>query len=72
MEGQEREQGEMYEELKTSRQKSRSQPSGLDRVKSLTRKLSAKSRNERRIVLKVDDASEICIKILEEDVLQQP
>uniref|UniRef100_A0A1I7WPJ5 Protein kinase domain-containing protein n=1 Tax=Heterorhabditis bacteriophora TaxID=37862 RepID=A0A1I7WPJ5_HETBA len=37
------------EELKSShRQKSRSQPSGLDRVKSLTRKLSAKSRNRDR------------------------
>ncbi|EPB71101.1 hypothetical protein ANCCEY_09815 [Ancylostoma ceylanicum] len=44
MEGQEKEQGELFEELKSSRQKSRSQPSGLDRVKSLTRKLSAKSR----------------------------
>ncbi|KAJ1349906.1 hypothetical protein KIN20_005582 [Parelaphostrongylus tenuis] len=39
------EQNEMPGTLKSSnRQKSRSQPTGLERVKSLTRKLSAKSR----------------------------
>uniref|UniRef100_A0A0K0D340 non-specific serine/threonine protein kinase n=1 Tax=Angiostrongylus cantonensis TaxID=6313 RepID=A0A0K0D340_ANGCA len=48
MDCQDKEQNETAEGLKSSyRQKSRSQPTGLNRVKSLTRKLSAKSRKER-------------------------
>ncbi|KAK6761511.1 hypothetical protein RB195_022542 [Necator americanus] len=49
MEGQERDHNTLTEEPRRSqRQESRSQPSGLDRVKSFTRKLSAKSRKEKK------------------------
>ncbi|PIO71441.1 hypothetical protein TELCIR_06665 [Teladorsagia circumcincta] len=48
MDGQGKDQNDISDGLRSNNaQKSRSQPSGLDRVKSLTRKLSAKSRKEK-------------------------
>ncbi|KJH43992.1 hypothetical protein DICVIV_09975 [Dictyocaulus viviparus] len=63
MDGQDNEYYEPLEGLKhVYRQKSRSQPTGLDRVKSLTRKLSAKSRSKLQFQTKNPKQTCICFK----------
>ncbi|CAI4221732.1 unnamed protein product [Auanema sp. JU1783] len=69
----EKEYNEFGEQLKSlNRQKSRSQPSGLDRVKSLTRKLSAKTRKERNRDRAIERENQLIMSTPSQDLSKLP